>query len=273
MSSTTLTPRTTDTAPAGADVTAARVVSSEWLKLRTLRSSWYTLGAAVVAMIAIGLIIGYATSTANWATLDAEDTVVSAPLQGYRLSELLIGVLGVLFVSGEYATGMIRSTFAAVPKRLPVLGAKSAVFAAVALVTMTATSFATFFAAQAFLSPDGHGSSLSDPGALRAVAGVGLYLALIGLLGGAFGWIVRSTAGAISGLVGLLLIVPVLLGLLPGSIGTTLAEYFPSNAGGSLVSSVRLPDTLAPWTGIGVLGLWVAAALAVAAVLIRRRDA
>jgi ABC-2 type transport system permease protein len=275
MSSTTLTSRPTEAhAPATRDdVTPVRVLTSEWIKLRTLRSSWYTLAAAVVAMIAIGLVIGYATSTSNWASLDAEDTVASAPLQGYHLSELLIGVLGVLFVSGEYATGMIRSTFAAVPKRLPILGAKSAVFGVVALVTMTATSFATFFAAQAFLSPDGHGSSLSDPGALRSVAGVGFYLALIGLLGGAFGWIVRSTAGAISGLVGLLLIVPVILGLLPGSIGTTIAKFFPSNAGGSLVSSVQLPDTLAPWTGIGVLGLWVVAALALAAVVIRRRDA
>ena len=274
MSSIALDPRTTNTrALDHDDVTAVRVLKSEWIKLRTLRSSWWTLGAAVVAMIAIGLLVSYVTSTSNWAKLDLEDTVASAPLQGYHLAELLMGVLGVLFVSGEYGTGMIRSTFAAVPKRLPVLGAKSAVFGVVALVIMTAASFATFFAGQIILSADGHGSSLSDPGALRSVAGVGLYLALIGLLGGAFGWIVRSTAGAISGLFGLLLIIPVIIGLLPGSVSTTLAQYFPSNAGGSFLTSVQLPDTLGPWAGIGVLGLWVAAALAVAAVVIRRRDA
>jgi hypothetical protein len=231
------------------------------------------LAAAVVTMLAIGLVVGYATSTSDWAKLDLEDTIASAPLQGYHLGELLIGVLGVLFVTGEYATGMVRSTFAAVPTRLPVLGAKSVVFGAVALVVMTLSSFATFFAAQLILVPDGHGASLSDPGALRSVAGIGLYLALIGVMGGAFGWIVRSTAGAISSLVALLLIVPALVGLLPGSLSTTITEYLPNNAGGSFVTSAHIPDTLAPWTGIGVVGLWTAVALAAAVVVVRRRDA
>ena len=187
--------------------------------------------------------------------------------------QLLVGVLGVLFVTGEYATGMIRSTFAAVPRRLPVLTSKSAVFGVVSLIAMTATSFATFFAAQAVLSGYGHSSSLSDPGALRAVAGMGLYMALVGLMGGAFGWIVRSTAGAISGLVGVLLILPVILNLLPGSFSTTVAKYLPSNAGEGFLVSYPNPDLLAPWAGIGVFSLWVVAALAAAIVTVRRRDA
>lgn len=259
--------------PAGAKLAPGRVVHSEWIKFRTLRSSWLTLVGAVVAMVAIGLVVGYVTSTSNWATLEAEDTAASAPVQGYLLSQLLIGVLGVLFVTGEYGTGMIRSTFAAVPRRLPVLAAKTVVFSAVALVAMTLASFAAFFGAQLFLSGDGHGSSLADPGALRAVAGVGVYLMLIGALGGALGWIVRSTAGAISALVALLMVLPVLVGFLPGDVGSDVAKFLPSDAPAAFLSSVPVADTLAPWTGLGVLALWVIAALGAATVLVRRRDA
>lgn len=255
-----------------ADVNLRRTIRSEWIKFRTLHSSWYTLGAAAAALIVIGLVVGYVTSTSNWAALDPEDQVASAPLQGYLLGQLLIGVLGVLFVTGEYGTGMIRSTFAAVPRRLPVLGAKTAVFGAVALAGMTASAVVAFFGAQLFLSPDGHGSSLSDPGALRAVAGVGVYLALIGILGGALGWIVRSTAGAIGALVGILLVVPVIAQLLPGSLSTTIAKFLPSNAGDSFLAITRAPDTLEPWTGLAVLVLWVAATLAAAVIVVRRRD-
>jgi len=274
MTSTTLHRTITrpPTTPTKDGVTLGRVMNSEWIKLRTLRSSWYTLGGAIVAMIAVGIIVAYATTTSNWANLKVEDTTASAPLQGFYLVQLLVGVLGVLFVSGEYATGMIRSTFSAVPRRLPVLTAKSAVFGAVSLIAMTATSFATFFAAQVILSNDHHGHSLSDPGALRAVAGMGLLMALVGLMGGAFGWIVRSTAGAISGLVSLLLILPVIVGLFPGSFATTVAQYLPSNAGKTFVVSYHNPDLLSPWVGIAVFTAWVAAALVAAVVVIRRRD-
>lgn len=276
MTTTTLIPRSTSSLGASdaGRVTFARVLNAEWIKFRTLRSSWYTLFAGVAAMIAIGLIVAYATGTSNWATLDPEDTAGSATLQGYLLAQLLIGVLGVLFVSGEYGTGMIHSTFAAVPRRLPVVGAKAIVFGALALVVMTATSFVTFFAAQAVLSGYGHSASISDPGVLRAVAGVGVYLALIGLLGGAIGWIVRSTAGAIAGLMGLLLVIPPLVGLLPQSgFVDTVSKYLPSNAGESFVSSIPVSGMLSAWVGIAVLAAWVAVGLTAAAVVVRRRDA
>ena len=256
-----------------AQVTPGRILNSEWIKFRTLRSSWLTLLGAVVAMVGTGLIVGYVTSTSDWATLDGENTFASATVRGYLLTQLIVGVLGVLFVTGEYGTGMIRSTFAAVPRRLHVLAAKTVVFSAVALVSMTLASFAAFFGGQIFLSADGHGSSLSDPGALRAVAGVGVYLMLVGALGGALGWIVRSTAGAITALVALLLILPVLVGFLPASVGTDIAKFLPSDAAEAFVSSGPVANALAPWTGLGVLVLWVALALAAAAVLLRRRDA
>jgi ABC-2 type transport system permease protein len=142
----------------------------------------------------------------------------------------------------------------------------------VALFAMTLASFAAFYGAQIFLGPHDHGSSISDPGALRSVAGVGLYLMLVGLLGAGIGWIVRSTAGAITALVGLLLIFPNLIAFL-GSWADPIVKYMPSNAGESFVTSARVPDTLAPIAGIGVLALWAAAAFVAAVVLVRRRDA
>src|ERR1700730_11306459 len=172
----------TPTMPALLDlrVTFPRVIKSEWLKFRSLRSSWYTLAAAVLSMVLINTVLGL-TIGERWTTLKPDDHVASAVMRGYHLSQLLIGVLGALFVTGEYGTGMIRSTFAAVPRRLPVLGAKTAVLGVVALVTMVAASFAGFFGADALLSGYHHTLSLSEPGALRVVAGTGVYLALIGL--------------------------------------------------------------------------------------------
>ncbi len=261
-----------DPAPSQGDVTLRRVVASEWIKFRTLRSSWVVLLAAVLAMIVLGMVIGYNVGR-NFHDLAPEDAAASGPLQGYYLGQLLMGVLGVLFVSGEYSTGAIRSTLAAVPRRVPVLVAKTIVFGTTAVVFMVASSFGAFFISQLFLSHYGHGSALSDPGVLRAVVGTGVYLALIGLLGGALGWIVRSTPGGISSLVGILLVIPVLLEVLPGSWAGQVAKYLPAAAGSSFVTSVRLPDTLAPWPGLVVLLLWVGGSLAVAAVLLKRRDA
>jgi len=252
-------------------VSFARVVNSEWIKYRTLRSSWIVLLAAVVALIGIGTLIGYNTGK-NWAGLAPEDSAPSGALQGLYLGQLLIGVLGVLFVSGEYSTGMIRSTLAAVPRRVPVLLAKALVFAGVVLVTMVPAAFAAFFGAQAFLSHYGHGSSLSDPTVLRVILATGVYLALIGLLGSALGWILRSTPGGISTLVGLLLVVPVLLEVLPGAWVKDIAKYLPGDAGGSFFSSVQADNTLTPGTGLLVLVIWVVVALGLAGVLLKRRD-
>ena len=198
------------------DVSFVRVINSEWIKFRTLRSTWYVLAGAMVAMIGIALLIG-ANLGPKWNTLSAQNSAPSVVLQGYFLAQLLIGVLGVLFVSAEYTTGMIRSTLAAVPGRISVVAAKGLVFGGVALATMVTASVIGFLGAQAFLSQYNHGVSLGSAGVLRVVLGTGAYLALVGLLGAAIGWILRSTAGGIAALFGLLLVVPVILNALPGS--------------------------------------------------------
>jgi len=253
-------------------MTYRHVLNFEWIKFRSLRSSWLTLLGAAFVMVVTGLILGYISSTADWATLESESTMASATVRGYLVAELVVGVLGVLFVTSEYGTGLIRSTFAAVPRRLRVLTAKSVVLGAVLLVSMTVASFAAFFAGQIFLSADGHGASLSDPGALRAIAGVGLYLTLIGLLGGAIGWIFRSTAGAITAFVGLLLILPLLIGFLPAGLGSDIARFLPEAAAEGFLTSGPEPDGLGPWTGVGVVALWVAIPYVAATVLLLRRD-
>ncbi|CAN5417698.1 ABC transporter permease subunit [soil metagenome] len=252
-------------------VTLPRVVASEWLKLRSLRSTPLVILAAMVAMVAFGAIIGHGTRQP--AGLDPEDLVASGPLQGYYLGQLLIGSLGVLVVSGEYSSGMIRATLAAVPRRLPVLLAKMLVFTVVVATAMIAASIAGFLVAQAFLSGYRPTYSLADADVLRVVVGTGIYLTLIGLLGGAIGWIVRSTPGALVTLFAVILVLPVLLLLFHGAWARHLGAWLPTGAGAAFSTSLHVPGELAPWTGLAVMAAWVVAAYAVAAVLLDRRDA
>ena len=140
------------------------LVRSEWAKFRTVRSTYWSLIAAVVAMVGLGALIS-AVQSAHQVGFDA----VSTSLSGVLLAQLAIGVLGVLFVTSEYSTGMIRTTFSAAPQRRIVIATKAAVFGVVAFVIGTLTSLVTFLVGQAVMSS--HGVSLSSPGALRSVIG------------------------------------------------------------------------------------------------------
>jgi ABC-type transport system involved in multi-copper enzyme maturation permease subunit len=227
-------------------------------------------------MVGLGLLFSYVTAN-QWTTMEpqrkAEFSAITLPLRGLFLAQLAVGVLGVLVISGEYSTGMIRATLSAVPRRLPVLWAKAAVFAAVTLVLMLISSFAAFFGGQLFLSSQNLQTTLSAPGALRIVVGVALYLTVVGLLGVALGALIRNTAGAIAAVFGLLLVLPVLGEVLPPSWGKHVTPYLPSNAGQALLSVHPDPGGLAPWTGFGLFCLYALAALTAAAILLRRRDA
>ena len=254
-------------------VTLRRVIRSEWIKFWTLRSTWAVLGAAVVGMLALAVVVAYNTRhlTSN---LQANDIAPSSTLQGYFLAELLIGALGVLFVSGEYSTGMIRSTLVAVPRRLPVLWAKLVVFVTITAVSMITVSIVAFVSAQALLSHYRTGFSLSDPGVLRVVIGTGVYLTLVGMIGAALGWIVRSTPGALVTYFAIVLVLPVLFGDALGNWGKEVAQFLPGQAGASFSTSIPESSySLSPWVGLLVLAGWVAVALAIAAGVLRRRDA
>lgn len=253
-------------------VTLGRVLKAEWLKFWTLRSTVAVVVGAVVAMVAISLIVAFNTRHITAAT-DPNDRMASSTLQGYYLGQLLIGALGVLFVSGEYSTGMIRSTLVAVPRRLPVLRAKLIVFVGIVLVAMEAASFIAFLASQALIGQYRTAYTLSSPGALRVVIGTGLYLTLLGVIGGALAWIVRSTPGALVAYVATVLVIPVLFGRALGDWGKHVAEYLPTQAGAAF--STILPDglSLAPWTGLAVMTLWAVVAVAAGAGVLRKRDA
>jgi hypothetical protein len=186
-----------------------------------------------------------------------------------------VGVLGVLVVTTEYGTGMIRATFAAVPQRRIVLGAKAAVLFLVTLVVGLASSFVAFFTAQLILgtySGEKLNASITDPGALRAVLGAGVFLGLMGLLGMAVGAVLRRSAGAITALFGLVFFLPGLMELLPDSIKDHVNKFLPSNAGSAIYSQASQPDVLSPGAGLVVLLAYAIGALAVAAVIVERRD-
>jgi ABC-2 type transport system permease protein len=254
-------------------VTQAHVVSSEWIKFRSLRSTKWTLAASIAMTVGLGLLFA-AVTVARWTPANrAGFDPVGLSLQGTFLAQLAIGVLGILLITGEYATGMIRATISAVPRRLPVLWAKLGVFGVVAAGASVTAALAAFLGAQAILATKHAGASLADPGVLRVVLGAGLYLTVVGLLGMALGFIIRNTAGAITTLFGILLILPVLGRVLPADWARHVVPYLPSNAGQAVMQLHADPNTLAPWTGLGLFAGYAAVAVMVAAVLLRRRDA
>jgi ABC-2 type transport system permease protein len=255
-------------------VTPARVLRSEWIKMRSLRSTALTLVAGFALMVAIGWIFGWA-SNGHWSEMRPDEQASFSPidttLAGYNLAQLAIGVLGVLLVTGEYATGMIRATFGAVPQRLPVLWAKATLYAGVTFALLLAAGLVAFLGGQQLLGT--HGTTLSAPGAVLAMVGVAGYLALIGVFSVALGFIVRSTAGGVATLFALLLVLPSLGLLLPASWRGHTLPYLPSNAGATMFSAHTAPDALSATTSLLVLLGWVAAAVAGAALVLKRRDA
>jgi len=234
---TTMT-RPARTAPAPGNqtlrVTQSRVLLSEWTKFRSLRSTIYTLLAAVVLTIGIGALFSGVTAS-QYHTFSPGDKASFSPittsLNGMIFAQLAIGVLGVLMMSGEYSTGMIRSSLTAVPKRLPVLWAKLAVFAAGVFATMLVTSFVSFFVGQALLSSHHLNVALSAPGALRSVVGAALYVTVAGMIGMAVGALLRNTAAGVTTFAAAFFVIPPLTGLLPSSWSSHFAQYLPSNAG------------------------------------------
>jgi ABC-type transport system involved in multi-copper enzyme maturation permease subunit len=255
---------------------AADVARCEWTKLRTVRSTWWSLLIVLAGMIAIGLFI-CAAIAARWDQLPEAVRLKIDPttrsLSGLFVAQLATGVLGVLAITSEYATGTIRATLAAVPRRHTVLAAKIAVLAVPVFAISTAACAAAFLAGQAVLAARGIGASIASPGELRAVIGAGLYLTVLALLGLGLGAALRHTAGAISGFTGLVLILPLLVTPLPSPWGRDIVKYLPANAGQAILNVHPTPGFLAPWTGFAVLCAWALAALATAAWLINRRDA
>jgi ABC-2 type transport system permease protein len=256
-------------------VTQRRVAQSEWTKLRSVRSTLWSLVITLVLIIGIGILVCVIFES-RWPHLSPDDRARFHPLRvnlaGVNFAQLAIGVLGVLVITAEYSTGMIRATFSAVPKRLPVLWAKALVFAAVAFLISLPAVFIVFFAGQAILSGQHINIAISHPGVVRALFGAPLYLMVMGLFGLGLGAIIRSTAGGISALAGIVFVLPPIIGLFPASFSNSVDPYLPSNAGGAIWTINPDPNTLAPWAGFAVFCAYAAAAIAVGAILMVRRD-
>jgi len=257
---------------------ATNVLASEWTKMRSVRSTYWTLLAAAVLTIGLSAIV-CAVYVAQYAHLSAKDRIgfnaASTSLTGGVLARLAIAVLGVLVITSEYGSGMIRTTFAAVPQRLTVLAAKAAVFAVVTLEVTMVACFIAFFTGQAILSTKGIGVTIDSPNALRTVVGTSVYLTVLGLLALGIGALIRRTAGAITAVVGMIFVLPGLAALLPSSLDA-VPKFLPSNAGQAIIgesSRSGSPAGLSPWVGLGVFILYAIAALLAAAFTIVRRDA
>ncbi|HEV2921467.1 MAG TPA: ABC transporter permease, partial [Actinomycetota bacterium] len=194
-------------------------------------------------------------------------------LSGVHLAQLAIGVLGLLLITGEYASGMVRTSFAAVPRRLPVLWGKAVVVGLATLVLCLPAALAAFLVGQSVLSAKHLDIALGDPGVARAVLGSALYLSAIGLLGLGLGALLRSTAGAVAGLFGVLFAPQLLTGLLPGAWSDHIYPYLPVPAGVAVTAVQPDPASLGPWSGFALFCLYVGIVLAAAAWRLGRRDA
>jgi ABC-2 type transport system permease protein len=265
------------TIPRQGRVTQTRVVRSEWTKLVTLRSTLWSLFVAVLLTIGLPMLFAAVTSS-HWGSMAPHERANRHPLDialaGVNLSQLAIGVLGVLVITGEYSTGMIRASLTAVPKRLPVLWAKAAVFAAVTFVLMVPSVFIAFFGSQAILSRhDILQISLSHSGVTRALVGGAVYLMLLGVFALALGTIVRNTAGGIAVFAAIFFVIPPLLNILPASWNNAISPYLPDAAGRSIFSLTHGAHSLNPGPGLALFAGYCAVAIAIAAVVLLRRDA
>lgn len=292
----------TTTAPprlASAHLTAPRVVRSEWIKLRTLRSTWWSAALIVVLSVLFGLLIaGFINRDGTTLSAARQDgDLVAVVTIGTNFTQLIAAVLGVIVVAGEYGTGMIRSTFTAVPRRLPAVLAKLAVLAVFMFVLGIVAVAATFAATAGILAGHGIQGNLGDPAVWMPIVGSAVYLALVAVLAFAIGALVRNTAGGISLAIGLLLVLPILLSVaigltqatwlanvnavLPSAAGAQLHTYAAPAAGTATfgpgsrgpAAQTTADVVLNGWGGLGVLVAWVLVALIPALVLIRRRDA
>lgn len=254
-------------------------LSAEWIKLRSVRSTYLALAAAAVAAVALGYLVTHyvANTTPTWAHLSPHARAtwdpVSFSLGGLAIAQLAFGVLGVLAIGSEHATGLIRTTLTALPRRRTVLAAKAIVVGALTLAAGELIAFATFFTGQWALSAKHLNATLSDPGVLRGVLAAGLYLLVITLVGLGLGTIIRHTAGAIAALFALVFLIPQVIHAMPAPWSTSIGKFMLNSAGQQMVALHGAPGYLSPGASLIICLAYTAAALAAAAILITRRDA
>jgi ABC-2 type transport system permease protein len=251
-------------------------VRSEWTKIRTVPATFWTVVIATVLGVGLGALIS-AVASNHYAASSASERATWDPTSisgaGLGLAQLAIAVLGILFITSEYSSKAISTSLMAVPRRTRFLAAKTVVVAAVSLVVAEVLAFVTFFIGQALMSGHAPTATLGQHEVLRALIGIGLYAALIGVLGLGLGVLLRSAAGAIAVMVALLYVLPGVAAALPSSIEHTVEEWWPTQAGGQITNVVRGSHTLSPWAGLAVLCVFTALVLAGGFLTLNRRDA
>ncbi len=245
------------------------VIHSEWTKLRTVRSTYWSAIAAVVIAVGLGALVCLGNSTGN-ATQPSDPAGTS--LAGMFLAQVAFAIVGVLAMSAEYSTGMIRTTVAAVPQRGYVLAGKAIVLGVSAFVLATATAFVSFFLGQWILSRRNYDIGLGAPGVLRVIIGAGLYTTVLVLLAMALATILRNTAGTITAVIGIIFVLPIIVALVPSRWQDDIGRYTPANAGSTIVNITQQSHSLGPWAGFAVFCVWAVLAGAVAWWTLRHRD-
>lgn len=262
--------------PPGLRMVFAAAAHAEWTKLRSVRSTVWALLFTVVATIGLGALLT-ALEVSRWDHRTLTERTGFDPLlysfAGLNLAQLSIGVLGVLVMTSEYATGAIKLTLCAVPQRRLLLLAKVATFSAVTAIVSLVSCVAAFVIGQALLAPKHAGVGIGDPGVLRAVLGGAVHLVMIGAIAVGLGAILRRTAGAVAVLFAVLLVVPGLVTLLPSPWNDDVTKYLPSSAGVAMSAHVQFPNLLSPVAGFVVLAGYTSVTLLVAAWTLQRRDA
>jgi ABC-2 type transport system permease protein len=264
--------------PASGKAGLAGVIRSEWTKIRSVRSTYWTLIALIVVGIGIGALVCYATQSRfthlGHGQVPGFDPTKRSLTAFDELGQLVMVVLGAMVITAEYSTGMIRTSLTTMPRRGTVFAAKGLVFAAVAFAVSAVTAFAAFFLGQAILSSTGHSAALSQPGVARAVIGTAIYVTVIGLMSYAFGVIIRHTAGTISAMVGVLFILPLIVNVLPSDWTNDVSRWLPGSAGSQLMSTVAPdPALFSAWPQLAVTAGYTVILMIIGVVLFRTRDA
>lgn len=283
---TTLTPPVTRPAQRGGTtgLSFPGVLRSEWIKLRSLRSTIWSYVILVVLALGMALLMSLSFVSgggpagemdASALTTEAQaDLLVQASTFGAFFGQLVVAVLGVLVITGEYSTGMIRSTLAAVPTRLPALAAKAVVLFAVTFVMATISAVGAFFVASAVFADSGIAANLFDAAVILPILGSALYLGLVALFALGVGTMLRSSAGGIATVVGILLVLPLVLQMIPAEWVQDVLPYVLSTAGVGLFSDTSAAAEATPfWENLLIVLAWVGASIAGATVLLKRRDA
>ena len=265
-------------------LTFGGVLRSEWIKLRSLRSTTWSYLIVIAISLGMALIMSLSMVSDMNGGADASgmpadgqvSLIVQSSVFGVFFGQLVAGVLGVLIISGEYTTGMIRSTLTAVPKRLPALAAKAIVLFVTTFLVGLVANIGAFLVASVVFSGVDVSASLLDPAVFLPILGGALYLALVSVFALGVGTMLRSSAGGIAAVLGVMLLLPTVLQMIPAEWAHDLIPYLISSAGlGIFTSTTAEPagDALGAWLSLLIVLAWMGASIAGAAVLLKRRDA